>query len=113
MNNNAEVREILPRDQRKLQHGVCYWCGADPEPPSQLIPISRHHWTNSIVLALRRPCCHSAVNTECFGTVIDYLSDGWKRAETICRLYNESVGAPVEPPRERPKSFIALDPTKG
>ena len=101
------IQPVRPAIERVMSPEQCYWCGQSPRLPDQLIPVSRHEWTQSIVLALRTPCCHQACSTEPFGTVIDYLCDGWKRAELICRLYNESVGAPVEPSRDRPPSFIA------
>lgn len=85
----------------------CYWCGMNPKPAYKLVPHNRHEWTQSIVMILIAPCCGVPVGTEYYGTVLDYLCDGWQRAQNFCRLYNESVGAPVDPEIERPKRFVA------
>lgn len=56
----------------------------------------------SYVLLLRTPCCHHAVSTEYFGTVLDYLCDGWERAQLVRRLYNAHVGLLNLPDQQKP-----------
>lgn len=92
---NDTLREIRPEGQRVLAPDECYWCGATPKPPDELIAGPGNPLHQSFVLRLRRPCCHGPVSTEHWGTVVDYLCDGWARAQLICRLYNASVGLPV------------------
>lgn len=95
-------REIRPREQRVLANSECYWCGESPKPPHELIAVPGNPMHQSFVLVLRTPCCHAQVSTEHFGTVLDYLCDGWARARLLCRLYNASVGLPEMPEPTKP-----------
>ncbi len=102
------AKPILSNEERKIRKiepfgSECYWCGDTPVLPDELIPVPGNPLHQSIVLKLRRPCCHVPTTTEYFGTILDYLCDGWARAQLICKLYNEHVGLINSPVIPRPK----------
>lgn len=102
VDGSAPLLSDNERSARGLVKGVCYWCGTSPALPDQLVVVNGNPVFHTVGLILVRPCCHQRVSTEYFGTVCDYLCDGWERAELLCRLYNAHVGLPFMPPSNRP-----------